>query len=255
MTLMSRRDVLRRGGSASLAGLAVLLPPELLVRQHAWWEGPDTSADWLAFTDHEAAVVEEATARLIPGPKDDPAEAGHPGAREARVVRYIDTLLGAFSVTPAKIFAGGPFSNRHQSGAGVDDMAQFIGLPPSQAHGWRVRIAGYRRAYSAGVAALDRLTGGDFSMAGNDTRDAALTKNPGGFTSLLFEHAIEGMYSVPEYGGNRGLVGWADIHFPGDSQPVGYSAHEVSRSDGPDRYRPAGIAATLLTLMRESSGQ
>src|SRR5689334_12825864 len=47
------------------------------------------------FTAHQAAVVEAATARIAPGPKDDPAEAGHPGAREAGVTGYIDTMLGA----------------------------------------------------------------------------------------------------------------------------------------------------------------
>ncbi len=248
---MSRRDVLRRGGSFSLAGLALLLPPELLAGQRV--EGARTATEWLVFTDHEAAVVKEASARLIPGPEDDPAEVGHPGAREADVVRYIDTMLGALSMSPAKVFAGGPFSNR--AGSPVDDMAHFIGLSPAQAHGWRLRIAGYRRAYSIGVVALDHLAGGDFERATNTVRDEALTKDPDGFASLLFQHAAEGMYSVPEYGGNRGLVGWKDIRFPGDRQPRGYTPDQVSLSDGPDRYRPRGAAATLLALMRASSGR
>ena len=47
------------------------------------------------FTSHQAAVVQDATARIAPGPHDDPAEAGHPGAREADVTGYIDTMLGA----------------------------------------------------------------------------------------------------------------------------------------------------------------
>ena len=44
----------------------------------------------LFFDQHQAAVVEDATARIAPGPGDDPAEAGHPGAREADVTGYID---------------------------------------------------------------------------------------------------------------------------------------------------------------------
>jgi GMC oxidoreductase len=47
------------------------------------------------FTSHETAVVEEATARIAPGPTDDPAEAGHPGVREAGVVNYIDNVYVA----------------------------------------------------------------------------------------------------------------------------------------------------------------
>jgi hypothetical protein len=35
---------------------------------------------WRFFTVHQAAVIEDATARIAPGPADDPAEAGHPGA-------------------------------------------------------------------------------------------------------------------------------------------------------------------------------
>jgi gluconate 2-dehydrogenase gamma chain len=69
------------------------------------------------------------------------------------------------------------------------------------------------------------------------------------FTSLLFEHTIEGLYAVPEYGGNRGLVGWKDIGFPGDIQPRGYTPDEVSRSDGPDPVEAAGVVADVLRLL------
>src|SRR6476661_1426966 len=58
-----------------------------------------------ALSDHEHAVVEAATARLIPGPDDDPAEAGHPGAREAGVAPYIDGLLGALRDQPPRVYA------------------------------------------------------------------------------------------------------------------------------------------------------
>jgi Gluconate 2-dehydrogenase subunit 3 len=69
------------------------------------------------FTGHEAAVVEAATARIAPGPEDDPAEVGHPGAREAGVTCYIDMMLGALDAldaldgTVAMIFAGGRPTN------------------------------------------------------------------------------------------------------------------------------------------------
>jgi hypothetical protein len=256
MSAISRRQLLQRGSSASLAGLAMLLPPELLRRP------PDRGAadarrkvageeQWLVFTRHQAAVVREATARLIPGPYDDPAERGHPGAREADVVRFIDTMLGCLDGSPQRVFAGGPFSNR--AGWPVDDMAQFIGLTSSQAYGWRIRLATWRQAYRTGIVALDDLTGGDFTTATATERDRALAENPDGFTTLLFGHAVDGMYSVPEYGGNRGLVGWKDISFPGDVQPRGYTASEVSRSDGPDPYVPEGPGKALVDLIRLSN--
>jgi len=45
---------------------------------------------------------------------------------------------------------------------------------------------------------------------------------------LLYEHACEGAYGAPEYGGNRDRAGWRAIEFPGDSQPRGYTDEEVS---------------------------
>src|SRR5260370_42337089 len=70
------------------------------------------------FTSHEAAVVEHATARIAPGPRDDPAEAGHPGARAADGTGAIDPMLGALErqTPPAMGFAGGPWRNTHPSG-------------------------------------------------------------------------------------------------------------------------------------------
>lgn len=244
-----------------LAALATLLPAELLAgctTAPAGTTTTTTTADssstltgrhggYLVFDDHEAAVVVEATARLIPGPLDEPEEAGHPGAREADVVRFIDTMLGALSLSPQAVFAGGPFSNR--AGSQVDDMARFIGLGPTEAHAWKVRIAGWRTAYTNGVAALDRQAGGDFTAVSAQRRDTILAKDPGGFTTLLFGHAIDAMYSPPEYGGNAGLVGWKDIDFPGDVQPRGYTPREVSDSDGPDPYVPDATARKLLALI------
>src|ERR1700722_16713753 len=132
-------------------------------------------AEHAFFSAHEAAVVENATARIAPGPADDPAEAGHPGAREARVTQYIDAMLGALSSAgslaadePAApvVFAGGPWSNRHTSGP--DLMTMFIPLDPVTVIAWRKRLSGWQRQYRQGIAALDKLAGG-----GLHTVDAA----------------------------------------------------------------------------------
>src|SRR5688572_9026618 len=104
MPELSRRRFLQ---AASLLPLAAALPKGWLAQAMA------APGDTFTFFDaHQAAVVVEATARLIPGPDDDPLEAGHAGAREANVVRYIDVLLGAFTATPPRIFTAGPWSDR-----------------------------------------------------------------------------------------------------------------------------------------------
>jgi len=204
---------------------------------------------------HQAAVVEAATARLIPGPHDDPAEVGHPGAREANVVRYIDTMLGALDDTPARVFAGGPFSNR--AGATRNDMARFITLDEVERTAWKTRLTDLRRQYATGVRALDAAarsaTAGDFTTATPVQQDAILATDPGKFMSLLMQHAIEGMYSNPEYGGNASLVGWKDIAFPGDNQPRGYTAREVTNSDGPDPLDLTPPVVAALALISSTS--
>ncbi len=247
MTVVPRRKVLKGAG---LAGLAMLVPPELLAACNAASsQATATAGDrpFLVFSTHQAEVVEEATARLIPGPKDDPSEAGHPGAREANVTRYIDTMLGALQVSPAKIFAGGPFSNR--AGWPADDMATFLGLTPAEASGWTQRLAQLRHEYRQGINNLDEMAGGDFTSVTAEKMDSILAQDPGGFMTLLFGHAIEGLYSVPEYGGNAGLAGWREIAWPGDRQPRGFTDAEVSLSDGPDDYVPRGIGDQLVTLL------
>jgi hypothetical protein len=245
MPAVHRRQVLQAAG---LAGLAALLPSELLTACNT--TGEATGPTFRVFDSHQARVVEEATARLIPGPHDEPDETGHPGAREANVTRYIDTMLGALTLNPAKIFAGGPFSNR--AGSKVDDMATFLRLTPAQANGWAVRLAALRTRYRNGIKTLDKMAGGDFATVPAYKMDEVLAQDPGGFMTLMFAHAIEGMYSAPEYGGNAGLVGWHEIAWPGDRQPRGYTDAQVTFSDGPDVYVPKGIGAQLLQLLATS---
>ena len=203
------------------------------------------------FTGRQAAVVEAATARIAPGPSDDPAEAGHPGAREADVTGYIDSMLGALGALDDAgplVFAGGPWSNRHTSGP--DLMAHFATLDPVGRIAWRRRLTGWQQQYRQGIATLNRLAGGDFTTAGHAKQDKILVMAAASsFVSLLFEHTIEGLYAAPEYGGNRGLSGWKEIGFPGDIQPRGYTADEVSRSDGHDPVDNTGIVADVLKLL------
>ena len=82
----------RRAVLAAAATAAVLAPAACTSPQR---QPPRQTLRF--FTAHQAAVVEDATARIAPGPRDDPAEAGHPGAREAGVTAYIDAMLAALA--------------------------------------------------------------------------------------------------------------------------------------------------------------
>jgi hypothetical protein len=235
---ISRRAVIKGGG---LLGLAALLPPQVL----AWARAQAAGApSLLFFTPHQADVVREATARLIPGPDDDLTELGHPGARQANVVRYIDLMLGALTVTPEKVHAGGPWSDR--KGGDANHMATFVPLSVAQRRGWGQRLAKLQQAYRDGVALLD---GKGFLAASVVERDLILAMSDvAPFRDLMFGHAIEGTYCLPEYGGNENQSGWKEIKFPGDSQPRGYTPAEVSGSDGPDVAPMAAGSPTAKLL-------
>lgn len=182
---------------------------------------------WL--TDSEYRVLGAACARLIP------AFDGEPGALEAGVPDYIDTLLGAFAFDPPRIWAGGPTSGRH---GGVAAFGNFHRLSRLDELAWRMRIegsagiperefngpvVGWQERYRTGLAAL----GADFCECAGEEQDDRLRASA--LTELLYAHCCEGMYGPPEYGGNRDGVAWEAIGFAGDVQPRGWSDAEVSQ--------------------------
>ncbi len=181
---------------------------------------------WLS--DDEYRVLAAACDRLIP--EDDT-----PGASSAGVPDYIDGLLGAFTVDPPRIWAGGPTSGRY---GGEARFGSFHRLSRLDDLAWRTRVegsrgirerefngpvVGWQERYREGLAAL----GADFCDAAPEEQDARL-RAQSEFTALLYEHCCEGMYGAPEYGGNRDGVAWRAIGFAGDVQPRGWTDAEVS---------------------------
>ena len=180
-------------------------------------------------SEYEHDVISAAADRLIPpsGP--------HPGGAALGVADYVDRLLGAFTFDPPLIFAGGPFSGR---AGGVASFGNFLPLSRHEELAWRTRIEGslgrperefngpvrgWQEIYRDGFEAL----GADFTEVDGAEQDRRLAANPE-FRQLVYEHACEGAYGPPEYGGNRDLAGWEAIQFPGDPQPRGYTDEEVS---------------------------
>ena len=184
------------------------------------------------FTRDEYETVAAAVDRCIP-----PFDA-HPGGAALGSARYIDGLLGAFTYDPPRIWAGGPFSGR---AGGEPSFANFTELSAIETLAWRTRIEGsqgrperefngpvrgWQDMYRDGLANL----GADFATVNGGEQDRRLDIDPA-FKHLLYEHACEGAYGPPEYGGNPGTEGWQVIQFPGDSQPRGYTDDEVTRAD------------------------
>jgi hypothetical protein len=212
---------------------------------------------------HELDTLRAVCKRLIPGPPDDP----DPGAGEAKLAEAIDLLLGAFSVRPPMIHAGGPFSNR--AGAIRDDFADFVALDRHAELGWRIRIegslgrperefagpvVGLQQIYRGGLGHLDQQARSRFGVAFADApaqaQDAVafdpLDADTQAFVPVAFADSLEAMYGPPEYGGNRGLAGWGYTRWPGDVQPRGYRDDEVSRPDPAAAATPTGKALPVI---------
>jgi hypothetical protein len=172
------------------------------------------------FDEREYAVVRAAVDRLIP-PFED-----HPGAVACGATDYVDGLLGAFLVDPGRHGGDAGFARftpltKHQELAWRTRIEGSLGIPEREFNG---PVVGLQERYRAGIAAL----GADFGDLDGDEQDRRLAVAPG-FKTLLYEHACEGTYGAPEYGGNRDLAGWRVIEFEGDVQPRGYTDDEVTR--------------------------
>jgi hypothetical protein len=194
------------------------------------------TADLHFLTPAEHEVVAAAAERLIPAARTD-AGGEHPGARVGGAADYVDGLLGAFSVDPPRIFAGGPFSGR---AGGAASFADFTPLHPLEELAWRTRIegsqgiearefngpvVGWQQIYRDAIAAL----GPDFVDVDGTEQDRRLDALSD-FRDLLYTHACEGLYGAPEYGGNPDGSVWRAIEFPGDVQPRGYTDDEVTNA-------------------------
>lgn len=213
---------------------------------------------------HELEALRAVTARLVPGPPEDP----DPGAIEAGVADAIDHLLGAFEGAVAPIHAGGPFSGR--ADGGHDDFADFVPLDALAELGWRIRIEGslglperefagpvigLQQIYRNGLARLDERAAADHGttfVALTAADQDALLGGAGDdvlemFLGTAIANTLDFMYGPPEYGGNRGLVGWRYTGWDGDNQPRGYTDEEVSTLDaGAARIEVSADAADRL---------
>src|SRR5262249_9449530 len=151
------------------------------------------------FDEHELGVLAAAVDRLIP-----PDDEGALGASSTGVVEYIDTLLGAFTFDPPRIFAGGPYSGRW---GGDPSFDRWLALRPKAAIAWRTRIEGAQgqpeREFNGAVVGLQQRyrdalisLGSDFADVAAEEQDRRLDADRS-FKRLLYEHACEGMYGDP----------------------------------------------------------
>jgi len=158
------------------------------------------------FTSDEAEFIDAAISRLIPND-----ELG-PGAKEADVALFLDRQLAGPFGKASSWYMHGPWSKGERT----------------QGYQSRMKPA---ELYRAAIKAIDahctgKFGGKKFSALTPDQQDQVLSGLEKGditlkgadaktFFKMFLQNTIEGFFSDPIYGGNRDMVGWKLIGFPG----------------------------------------
>jgi gluconate 2-dehydrogenase gamma chain len=164
------------------------------------------------FTAEEAKIVQAACARIFP------SDESGPGATEANVVVYIDRQLA------------GPYGRdkyRYTKGPWVESVPE---------HGYQGK-ENPQQIYRANIPKL----GADFAVLPPEQQDERLEKIQNSlFFRMLRQHTIEGMFCDPMHGGNKDLIGWQLIGYPG---PLMSYRDEIGKNDTePFRGKPRSLA-------------
>jgi gluconate 2-dehydrogenase gamma chain len=208
---MNRRQLL--GSSAILLLMSSPAARAAIIRGGIPWkpgaaDPPNvvTPGGWLYFTPTEAATVEAVADRLIPA--DDLS----PSGKESGCAVFIDRQLAG----PAGRFEGYYLSGPFQQGTKQQGMQS----PVTPAQQYRQALAALDVACRAHFdnhsfadlseeqkdEVLKGLEDGSFTLAGIDGQS---------FFKLILQDTQTGFLADPIYGGNKNLVSWKMIGFPG----------------------------------------
>ncbi|MFZ0846120.1 MAG: gluconate 2-dehydrogenase subunit 3 family protein [Pseudolabrys sp.] len=158
------------------------------------------------FSPEEAEFIEASTARMIPA--DDLG----PGAKEAGVTTFIDLQLAGPFGKGAQWYMQGPWAK------GEATQGYQSRMSPAELYRAAIKAidtyctgkySGKKFAGLSGAQQDEVLTGlekGDIKLEGADSKM---------FFTMFLQNAMEGFFSDPIYGGNRDMVGWKLVGFPG----------------------------------------
>jgi gluconate 2-dehydrogenase gamma chain len=173
-----------------------------------------------------------------------------PGAREGGVGYYVDGQLAGSWGQGHRFYLNGPFFQPQTSG-----------------HGWQIPMtpADVYRAFLPGFDVYSKTTyGNPYTVLAAAQQTQALTDLQTGtapiqiggstaftsadFFSMFRQNVIEGMLADPAYGGNREMVGWKWIRFPGDPMRRGdvYEQYIFTSKPYPHESKPLPLQASSL---------
>jgi gluconate 2-dehydrogenase gamma chain len=218
---VNRRELLALGAALGTAGAAEALSKEGMLagpsRRYTnalpWDDGltdaPDAAetGGWRYLNNDEVGFLTAAVDRLIP---PDPTG---PSASEAGVVAFLDRQLAGDYGNGARFYLEGPWQK------GSESQGYQSRFTPAQF---------YRHAIAAIEQAVGRSENGKaFKDLAVDRQDALLKQMESGdlklegpitskaFFTMFLQNVLEGYFSDPIYGGNKGTAAWKMIGFPG----------------------------------------
>jgi gluconate 2-dehydrogenase gamma chain len=208
MAKVTRRSFVTTVGAASVASATALLTGPA---DAAAAGAPviakipsDAASVYLFFNADEVLFIEAACERLIPA--DDLG----PGALGAAVPNYLDKQLGGAWGAGERLYRSGPWAS------GTATQGYQLPFTPAEL---------FRTSLRAIIRDMDvRKT--PFHQMSADNQDTYLKSLEAGahdldgvpsavFFDALLKMTVEGFFSDPVYGGNRGMVAWRMIGFPG----------------------------------------
>ena len=211
-------------GTAIAAGLAEPVEAQQSAPVAAQPPAPDVEP-FVTLTALEAAFIVAAVDTLIP------ADELSPSGGDCGVAIFIDRQLGSAWGGGAKMYRAGPFVK------GKPEQGYQLALAPREyfASGIAATNAWTRKAYGGKdfdrLAAVDRVAA---LRAMEDGKAEFENFDARAFFGQLLSLTMAGFFADPIYGGNRDMVAWKLIGFPG--LPATYA-------DKIDEYRNRRYAA------------
>jgi gluconate 2-dehydrogenase gamma chain len=206
MSKVTRRSFVTTVGAAIPAAVMMQTTAEAAAvpAKSARVDAPPAKPIYLFFNADEALFIEAACERLIP------ADELGPGALGAGVPNYLDKQLGGAWGAGERLYRSGPWQ--------LGMPSQGYQLPFTPAELFRASLRAINRDLEAHHT--------PFSAMSADDQDAYLKSLESGahdldgvpsaiFFDLLLKMTVEGFFSDPVYGGNRDMVAWRMIGFPG----------------------------------------
>jgi gluconate 2-dehydrogenase gamma chain len=212
MDNVTRRSFVTAVGAASVVPVTALLSattlaaakPAQVSRAAEPADSREATPTYLFFNTEEVLFIEAACERLIP------ADESGPGALDSGVPNYIDKQLGGAWGAGERLYRSGPWQQ------GTSTQGYQLPFTPAE-------------LFHTALRAINReleTHGTPFNAMSVQAQDAYLKSLEAGshdldgipsavFFGMLLQMSVEGFFSDPVYGGNRDMVAWRMIGFPG----------------------------------------